>query len=130
MLKIKNMIIVLFIITTVSVSCQNNERPAEDNFNMTATELKEAIKNDTNLVILDVRTPAELTGEHGQIEGLINIPVQVLGERVSELDKYKEKNIAVICRSGNRSVFATKIMQGKGFNAKNVLGGMKAYNKL
>ena len=61
---------------------------------------------------------------------MINIPVQVLNQRINELDKYKDKNIAVICRSGNRSVMATKIIQAKGFNAKNVLGGMKSYNKL
>ncbi|MCB0749784.1 MAG: rhodanese-like domain-containing protein, partial [Ignavibacteriae bacterium] len=65
----------------------------------------------------------------GQIKGVINIPVQVLSQRINELDKYKDKNIAVICRSGNRSVMATKIMQAKGFKAKNVLGGMQAYNK-
>jgi rhodanese-related sulfurtransferase len=69
-------------------------------------------------------------GEHGKIEGVINIPVQVLSKRLNELEQYKDKNIAVICRSGNRSVMATKILKANGFKATNVLGGMKAYNKL
>ncbi len=128
MKRIKFLFILIFIITAATVSCQNKE--TEDNFNITAAELKEAMKTDSNLVILDVRTPQELVGQHGQIKGVINIPVQVLGQRINEMEKYEDKNIAVICRSGNRSVYATKIMQAKGFKAKNVLGGMKAYNKL
>lgn len=128
MKNIKFLFLLLFTVTAITVSCQNAE--SKDDFNITASDLKESMKNDPNLVILDVRTPQELVGEHGQIKGVINIPVQELSARVGELDKYKDKNIAVICRSGNRSVFATKIMLAKGFNAKNVLGGMKAYNKL
>jgi rhodanese-related sulfurtransferase len=127
MQKIKYLFLLLFIVSS-AVSCQSSE--ANDDFNMTASELKEVMKSDSNLVILDVRTPQELVGEHGQIEGVINIPVQVLSQRVNEMEKYKDKNIAVICRSGNRSVMATKIMQAKGYKAKNVLGGMKAYNQL
>ena len=127
MQKIKYLFLLLFIVSS-AVSCQSNE--ANDDFNMTVSDLKEVMKTDTNLVILDVRTPQELVGEHGQIEGVINIPVQVLSQRVNEMEKYKDKNIAVICRSGNRSVMATKIMQAKGYKAKNVLGGMKEYNKL
>ncbi len=129
MQKIKSLFLLLFIISSATVSCQSNDNKKDD-FNMTASELKEAIVSDSNLVILDVRTPQELIGELGQIKGVINIPIQDLSQRVSELEKYKDKNIAVICRSGNRSITGTKIMQAKGFKAKNVLGGMKAYNKL
>lgn len=127
MQKIKYLFLLLFLVSS-AVSCQSSE--ANDDFNMTASELKEVMKSDSNLVILDVRTPQELVGQHGQIEGVINIPVQVLSQRVNEMEEYKDKNIAVICRSGNRSVMATKIMQAKGYKAKNVLGGMKSYNKL
>ena len=127
MQKIKYLFLLLFIVSS-AVSCQSSN--TTDDFNMTVSDLKEVMKTDSNLVILDVRTPQELVGQHGQIEGVINIPVQVLSQRVDEMEKYKDKNIAVICRSGNRSVMATKIMQAKGYKAKNVLGGMKAYNKL
>ena len=128
MQKIKSLVLFLFIITTATVSCQSNDN-TDDNSNITVEQLKTEMTTDTNLVILDVRTPQELVGGLGQIKGVINIPVQVLSQRINELDKYKDKNIAVICRSGNRSVMATKIMQAKGFKAKNVLGGMQAYNK-
>ncbi len=129
MYKIKSLLLLLLVITVSTVSCQSTNEDKDD-FNMTALELKQAMAEDSNLVILDVRTPQELVGQHGQIEGVINIPVQVLNQRINEMEKYKDKNVAVICRSGNRSVMATKMMQAKGFKAKNVLGGMKAYNKL
>jgi len=82
------------------------------------------MKNDSTLIILDVRTPVELIGPLGKIEGVINIPVQELESRLNELSVYKSNNIAIICRSGNRSGFATTILQAHGYKAKNVLGGM------
>lgn len=130
MYKLKFLLLLVFITSAATVSCQNNNQSEQDGVNMSAAALKEAMKSDSNLVILDVRTPQELVGEHGQIEGVINIPVQVLSQRINEMEEYKDKNIAVICRSGNRSVFATKILKAKGYQVKNVLGGMKAYNKL
>jgi rhodanese-related sulfurtransferase len=119
---------VLFLVLMTLFAC--NEAQTKDNFNLTAEEFITAMKSDPNLIILDVRTPPELVGQHGQIEGVINIPVQVLEARINELDEYKDKDIAVICRSGNRSVNGTKILLQNGFKAKNVGGGMKAYNKL
>jgi len=127
-IKEKYFLPVLFLVLISLFAC--NEAQEKDKFNLTAEELITAMKSDSDLVILDVRTPPELVGKHGQIKGVINIPVQVLESRINELDEYKNNNIAVICRSGNRSVNGTKILLQNGFKAKNVIGGMKAYNKL
>jgi rhodanese-related sulfurtransferase len=97
---------------------------------MTVQDLRELMKDDSTLIILDVRTPAELVGSLGKIDKVINIPIQELNGRMSELEKYKDKQIAVICRSGNRSNTGTRILRDKGFKAKNVLGGMIEYKKL
>ena len=96
---------------------------------MTVQELKKLMKDDSTLVILDVRTPAELVGPLGKIDNVINIPIQELESRVGELIKFKDKEIAVICRSGNRSNTGTRILRANGFDAKNVLGGMIEYRK-
>ncbi|MBK8944862.1 MAG: rhodanese-like domain-containing protein [Ignavibacteriae bacterium] len=127
MKELLTMGLLLLMISSATVSCQSNEN--KDDFNLTVSELKEKMKTDKSLVILDCRTPQELTSELGQIDGVINIPVQVLDQEINKLEKYKNNNIAVICRSGNRSVFATKMLQAKGYKAKNVLGGMIAYRK-
>lgn len=52
------------------------QQPGEND--ITVQLLKEKMKSDSTLIILDVRMPHELTGELGQIEGVINIPVQEL----------------------------------------------------
>ena len=96
---------------------------------ITVQDLKQIMKQDSSLVILDVRTPPELVGPLGKIDNVINIPIQQLESRIDELEKYKDQEIAVICRSGNRSNTGTKILREKGFNAKNVLGGMIEYRK-
>jgi len=96
---------------------------------MTINDLKKLIQEDSTLVILDVRTPVELVGPLGKLNKVINIPIQELESRLDELEKYKEKKIAVICRSGNRSNTGTRILRERGFNAKNVLGGMIEFRK-
>jgi rhodanese-related sulfurtransferase len=91
--------------------------------------LIEEMKSNKSLIIVDVRTPEELIGPLGKIDGVINIPVQEITNKFTELLKYKEKDIAVICRTGNRSRFGTDFLLSKGFKAKNVLGGMVEYRK-
>lgn len=95
---------------------------------ITVTELKTQMKNNPDLIILDVRTPEELSGPLGKIDGVINIPVKELENRVGELEKYKGKDIAVICRTGHRSSIGTEILLKHGFTrVENVEGGMTAY---
>ena len=96
---------------------------------VTVLELIELMENEDKLIILDVRNPEELVGELGHIKGVINIPVHKLEVRLSELNNYKSKIIPIICRSGNRSGYATTLLNRNGFTAVNVKGGMRAYNK-
>ncbi len=96
---------------------------------ITMEQFKERLKNDKNLVILDVRTPEELTGPLGKIDNVINIPIQNLEQRINELKSYKEKEIIVICRTQNRSAVAVNILQSNGYKAKNVLGGMVEFRR-
>jgi rhodanese-related sulfurtransferase len=96
---------------------------------MSMEKFKDELKTNKQLIVLDVRTPQELEGPLGKIEGEINIPVQQLEKRVGELKDYKDKEIAVICTSGIRSLRGTEILLKNGFKAKNVLGGMMAFRK-
>ena len=65
----------------------------------------------------------------GKIESSINIPIGELEGRINELDKYKKKDIAVICRSGVRSAKGTNLLIKNGFRAINVKGGMAEFRK-
>ena len=71
-------------------------------------------------LLLDVRNPPELQVE--SVPGAVNIPLGQLRARLGELPRDRE--IHVICRSGGRAYFATRILLQNGFQAKNISGGM------
>jgi rhodanese-related sulfurtransferase len=56
------------------------------------------------------------------VKGAVNIPLGQLRARLEELPRGKEIN--VICRSGGRAYYATRILLQNGFKAKNISGGM------
>lgn len=119
---VKNLIGLVLLFGTSFLGCAQDR-----NSEMTVAELKKEMKNDPSLVILDVRTPGELESPLGKIEGVVNIPVQVLESRIGELNNYKGKKIAIICRSGNRSGAAIEILKKHGIQSRNVKGGMLEY---
>ncbi|MDH4127756.1 MAG: rhodanese-like domain-containing protein [Spirochaetota bacterium] len=95
--------------------------------NISVDELYEKVKKDGNIFILDVRTDNEYLND-GHIKGSKLIPVQVIKERLSEINDNKNNEIYVICRSGGRSSNASEILFKKGFKkVYNVLGGMNAW---
>jgi NADPH-dependent 2,4-dienoyl-CoA reductase/sulfur reductase-like enzyme/rhodanese-related sulfurtransferase len=73
--------------------------------------------------LLDVRHPEELAVE--QLPGIVNIPVDELRGRLDELPR--DRDILVICRSGQRAYYATRILVQNGFSAKTVAGGMLSH---
>ncbi|WP_413906258.1 rhodanese-like domain-containing protein [Candidatus Skiveiella danica] len=70
--------------------------------------------------VLDVRQPPELAVE--AIAGAVNIPLPELRKRLGELPRDRE--IHVVCRSGQRAYYATRILLQNGFKACTVSGGM------
>ena len=86
-------------------------------------EWEEQLENDSNAVILVVRTEEEI--EEGKIPNSINLDIYKGQEFIEELEKLdKSKNYYVYCRSGNRSGQACAIMKSLGIdNAFNLQGG-------
>ena len=82
------------------------------------------LNEDTEALILDVRTPEEF--ESGYIPEAININIyegQGFLDALGQLDK--SKNYYVYCRSGNRSRQACALMNNMGFGkAYNLEGGI------
>ncbi len=91
---------------------------------LTQEEWTEQLNEDSNAVILDVRTPEEV--EEGYIPGSVHIDFYLGQEFLDEVGKLdKSKNFYVYCRSGNRSAQACAIMNSIGFeNAYNLMGGI------
>ena len=72
--------------------------------------------------LLDVREPFELAVETAP--GAVNIPMGQLRSRLGELPRDRE--IRVICRSGGRAYYATRVLLQNGFKASTLAGGMLA----
>ena len=70
--------------------------------------------SDPQLLVLDVRSAAEFA--EGHIPGAVNIPHDVIGERVAELGPSGDRDIVVYCRSGRRSALAIETLKGAGFS--------------
>lgn len=84
----------------------------------------------SKVMLLDVRTPEEFTGELGHIEGAMLMPVTDVAARASELEPVKDKTIVTVCRSGVRSTSAAAVLAGLGFpNTANLRGGMVAWRE-
>jgi rhodanese-related sulfurtransferase len=84
--------------------------------------------NHKNALILDVREQGEY--DAGHILNSKLIPLGKLGERIGELEKYRERPLVVVCRSGQRSASACVLLGKKGFaQAYNLSGGVMAWQK-
>lgn len=90
---------------------------------ITVEEVKERLDSGEQLNLLDVREPSE----HADFNiGGILLPLgKVQTMQVDEIEDWKDKEVIVYCRSGNRSGQASLILEQLGFtNVANLVGGM------
>jgi rhodanese-related sulfurtransferase len=95
---------------------------------ITVEDLKARIDSGEKINLIDVREQWEFDEAN---LGAILIPLQTLPNRIAELEKFKEEELIIHCRSGARSANAKKFLEQNGFkNVRNVLGGIVAYLEL
>lgn len=87
---------------------------------------REMLEVDTNKVaLIDVRTVEEYAS--GTIPGAINIPVDDLRDRLSELPT--DRPIWLFCGVGLRGYLASNILKARGYKeVRNLIGGITTYN--
>lgn len=77
-------------------------------------------------VILDVRELHEHA--QGHIPGALCIPLGQIKDAIPDLEVLREREVYVVCQSGNRSDTACQILHEHGFRRVfNVVGGMQAW---
>ena len=95
---------------------------------VTPEEARRLMASTNDLVVIDVREPAEFCDERGHIPGALNYPYAsgVLQAHYRELPM--EHPILVVCRSGRRSNEAATFLDDQGFSkVYDMIGGMKAW---
>ncbi|MGK2861564.1 MAG: rhodanese-like domain-containing protein [Chitinophagaceae bacterium] len=94
--------------------------------NITVEELKSRLDAGEQLNIVDVREPYE--NAEFNIGGTLFPLGQIQSMTIEELEPFKEKELILYCRSGNRSGQACLILDSMGFkNTKNLVGGMLSW---
>jgi rhodanese-related sulfurtransferase len=82
--------------------------------------------NREDAVVLDIREAGDFKAGH--IAGARNIPQTKLEARLSELDKFKQKPVVVVCKHGQASGAALAKLAKAGFErAVKLKGGMSQW---
>lgn len=82
---------------------------------ISSTDLRQRLERHDDITVLDVRPTKDYTGELGHITGSLNIPIDELPKRLSELESRRELPIAVICRTNRMSGKAVQLLRETGF---------------
>ena len=116
-------VLCLFFMSFFFINCNSQEEIKS----ISTQELKVLLTKE-KVQLMDVRTPKEI--KDGAIETALFanfFDEDFATKAVNKLDK--SKPVYLYCRSGNRSSKASKILQEKGFEVYNVLGGFNTWKK-
>lgn len=98
-------------------------------------DLEEKLKQDPRPLVLDIREPAEFNVMH--IEHAIHTPRGTLeaacewdyDDTMPELVRAREKEVVVVCRSGQRSAMAARTLQLLGYQrVYSLKTGLRGWN--
>ena len=118
------LVIALFICITMLIRNENQKSGP-------ALTPQQAIKivNQENGIFLDVRDLREF--KDGHIVAAINIPFNKLSEQLSQIEKYKDQPIIVVCKMGHQSGAGCKQLKLQGFQRIfKMTGGMFEWENL
>lgn len=102
----------------------SKKRTIENINNISYTKMQEMLKENKDIIILDVRSPQEYN--EGHITGAINIPEYEITSKVNNKIQNKNTKIIVYCASGLRSKKSIKVLTKLGFtNLYNLENGIE-----
>ncbi len=90
-----------------------------------AGEVKRRLDDRENLLLLDVRTPAEFSEAH--IAGAVNLPLQDIDAQLQgiavQIAEHRETEVVIVCRSSARAHSAARSLRQAGLKRVRVMGG-------
>ena len=116
-------VLCLIIISFLFINCDE----AQEIKTITTLELKALLEKD-KIQLLDVRSPEEIKEGFIPTAKFVNYFDADFAEKaISKLGK--NRPVYLYCRSGSRSGKSAKILQEKGFEVYNVLGGFNQWKQ-
>jgi rhodanese-related sulfurtransferase len=116
-MKLRGLSIMIFCALTVTLPALAQKHPSIDPaaHETDAKQLHSFLDHNGNVLLLDVRTPAEYS--KGHIPGAINVPIEVLAQKIREMKVAKSRTIVTTCEHGGRSSRAAMELQKMGYHA-------------
>lgn len=78
-------------------------------------DLKSRLDDGEDILVLDVRDAGDYLGNNGHIPGAKNIPLPEIKNRFVELDAWRDRSLAVVCRTNKKSARAAELLRVEGF---------------
>ena len=109
--------IMLLCALTVSLPALPQKHPSIDPAarETNAKQLHSYLDHNGQVLLIDVRTPAEYASGH--IPGAINVPINVLAGKIRKMKVAKDRTIVTTCDHGGRSSRAAMELQKMGYHA-------------
>ena len=124
-MMMKKLVPLLAIMVLLLTGCTAPKASANSYRQVTTQEAVQIMADETDYILLDVRTAAEYEGGH--IPGAICIPNETIAaEEIPELPD-KDQLILVYCRSGNRSKQASDKLVKLGYTNIVEFGGINTW---
>ena len=93
---------------------------------ITIESLERADKD--KVLVVDIRPEEQY--QRGTFPGAVNLPMAEFEDRKTELELYKDKEIYLMCHTGERSLEYVQDLIADGYDVGNVTGGYRSYLKL
>lgn len=97
---------------------------ASSSGNLNTTEALEWI-NHKEAVVLDIRSAQQFS--EGHIIGSLNIPIEVFDKKMGLLEKFKDRDLIIVCNAGQTSQKMVSDLKAKGFKPLGLSGGILAW---
>jgi uncharacterized membrane protein YdjX (TVP38/TMEM64 family)/rhodanese-related sulfurtransferase/sulfur relay (sulfurtransferase) complex TusBCD TusD component (DsrE family) len=82
---------------------------------LSTAELKQRLDRHDDILVLDVRAAQDYAGASGQIPEARSVPLDELPRRLAELEPWRDRPLAVICRTNRMSGKAVSLLRNAGY---------------
>lgn len=112
---IRNGLIALGLLAVVVFLPRLVKRLRAGKHRLTTHDLKSRLDAGDDILVLDVRDAADFVGAGGHVPGAKNMPLTEMASRLAELAPWRDRPLAVVCRTNKKSGKAAEVLRAEGF---------------
>lgn len=113
---IRNGVIALALLAVVMFVPRLVKRLRGAQAGFSSSDLRQRLDDGDDILVLDVRDTEDFLGEGGHIPGAKNIPLPEVQAHLPELAAWRQRPLAVVCRTNKKSAKAAELLRAEGFD--------------